>query len=69
MKLTRQERLSGTTASQLRTLHTLQADHLEFATKGKGDTKQAKNCNNVIRPYMLDVPLAQVNYNLLKLIT
>ena len=59
MKISRRERFSDNTAS--RSLDTLQADHLQFATKGKGDTKQAKNYNNVIRPYMLDVPLTQVN--------
>ena len=44
-----------------RTLDSLQADYLQFATTGKGDIRKAKEFNNVIGPVFFNVPLSQVH--------
>ena len=44
----------------LRTLATLQSDHLQFQAIGKGLLKNAKHHNNVIAKFFFDIPLSQV---------
>ena len=47
--------------SQPRTLDSLQRDHLQFCTKGKGNLKNAKFNNNVIGKALFHIPLTQVS--------
>lgn len=43
-----------------RTLESLQEDYSKFLKVGKGDLKVAKMYNNVIQPYLFDIPLDRV---------
>lgn len=45
---------------QSRTLDLLRADHARFMRDGGGDINKAKLYNNVICPFLLDIPLNQV---------
>ena len=47
-----------------RSLATLDEDYSQFMAAG-GDIRNAKDHNNVIAPYFFEVPLDQVNYQLL----
>ena len=47
-------------ATVMRTLQTLQLDLQRFIQAG-ADVKKAKFYNNVLYPYMFDIPLSQVS--------
>ena len=46
--------------SPCRSLATLERDHMNFITIGKGDIKKAKEYKNVIGSRFFDIPLVQV---------
>lgn len=45
----------------LRNLEGLQADHQAFLTAGRGDLKRAKEYNNVIEEYFMDIDIDHVS--------